>query len=294
MKEGFLNFNNKITHEISFKTKNEKLGFLCVKKKPNGEFVFAQHNDSICGWFISDTSIYINTYRVNTTTITSLVFKQQSLPYTVVPLSHYSERQEQPEKSEYRNTLCDSFVSVVNLNSIQFKSYSFGVSKINRLLEKCDYGNVNIKSRPAPSQYGQQSEFVSIIYAEKGFATVQISDSEYGCGAAHGMFSTHYLNYSFVLGDTISLTDIVRAEAIDKLGAIVEQKFVARYREPEEGWSFHLTSNFAVLRSGLLFKYQVYEMGPFAAGDMEVFVPYSDITPLLNDTPVTKAIVAHF
>lgn len=290
------NYNSDTTtFVVVYDTRIAGIGYCNGMIKPVGGFVFSNlKRDTIAGWFSSDTTIYISRYSVSTSQYNSLVFNQQSGPCSVSPNNYYKKRLEISDGNKLENNLCDSFFSEVNLSSLSFISNTLKVSDINRLLETHQFWGKSIKSAPAPSKYVQLSQYASIVYFENNFVTVELYGDYNGCGAAHHLYNTTYLNYSFVLGDTISLTDIVRAEAMDKLTDIVRQRFVAKYSEPEEGWSFHLTSNFAVLRNGLLFKYQVYEMGPFATGDMEVFVPYSDITPLLNYTPVTKAIVAHF
>lgn len=261
---------------------------------PDGTFNFSTYEKhTFAGWFCSDTSIYINAY-TNNIDSNGLMFYEEHTPVLVYPQNYYSERLEISENDEDEIPWCDSFMSSVIFKSLQFKSATYNVDRINEMLKAHQYWGKGIEMQPAPSAYTQLSQTASVIFLSKDFITVELHDSHYGCGAAHGQFGTTYLNYSFITGDTISLTDIFHPGTLNKLTAIAKQKFIARYGNPEEGYSFHLTSNIAVLKSGILFKYQVYEMGPFAAGDMEVFIPYAEVNVLLNHTPVNQPFLAGY
>ncbi|MFM2306186.1 MAG: hypothetical protein RLZZ367_855 [Bacteroidota bacterium] len=259
---------------------------------PDGAFNFSDYEkNTFAGWFCSDTSIYINAY-TNNIDSNGLIFYEEHTPVSVTPHCYYAARQEIPDKSKDRDTFCDYFLSFIDIKSIKVKSDSNNITKLNRLTDA--YLGNNIKLKKAPTAYTQFSKMASVIFLSKDFTTVELHDYNHGCGTAHGQFRTTYFNYSFITGDTISLSDIFHPGALNKLTAIAKQKFIARYGNPEEGYSFHLTSNIAVLKSGILFKYQVYEMGPFAAGEMEVFIPYSEVNAILNHTPVTQPFLAGY
>ncbi len=51
---------------------------------------------------------------------------------------------------------------------------------------------------------------------------------------------------------------------------------------------FHLPKSFAILRNGVLFHFQPYEMGSFAEGDMTIFLPYSEVYGLLQNNLINK------
>ena len=112
-------------------------------------------------------------------------------------------------------------------------------------------------------------------------------------GGAHPMSGISYTNYYVKTGQEIKLNEILIPNFSDKLDAIGEKIFVKTYDEIESVWffkrgEFKLNENFSILAGGLLFTFNTYEIGPYAAGAPEVFIPYRDIQEIINPDGILK------
>jgi hypothetical protein len=112
-----------------------------------------------------------------------------------------------------------------------------------------------------------------------------ISQWSYGAGAAHGAGMSNYYNIDLKTGEQIKLDELLLPGYVDTLNKIAEKLFVAQ--NGNAGWnfdsgSFKLNDNFVITTAGLLYQYNVYEIGSYAAGAPEVLIPYRSIDALIN------------
>ena len=108
-------------------------------------------------------------------------------------------------------------------------------------------------------------------------------------GGAHGSYNTHYQNidpsnYS-IIPLCSAITDTV------ELASIAEKYFIKTVNRkgmhyPDDFWfkenKFTLPKEYALAKEGLLLHYNIYEVGPYAQGDIEVLVPYQEVKHLLR------------
>lgn len=160
----------------------------------------------------------------------------------------------------------------------------------------CNFGKEN------NSQYNSINELLNTVNSveemEEYFSTVKTNDydilcisigwSSYG-GGAHPFNLSSYYNYDLKTGKEIGLEDILKPNYSDKLNHIAEKIFSDSYGT--EGWSFEpgkfkLNENFAITTGGLQFEFNQYEMGAYAMGAPEVFIPYNKIKDLINQNGI--------
>ena len=106
-------------------------------------------------------------------------------------------------------------------------------------------------------------------------------------GGAHPNFACDYHNYDLLTGNQIKLNEIFTpnyAATLNKAGEKIFKKNIDRNNDGIWDFGkggFHLNSNFAITPGGLLFLFNQYEIGPYAAGSPEIFIPYKEIENII-------------
>lgn len=130
------------------------------------------------------------------------------------------------------------------------------------------------------------------IYRNKHLTTIELSAWKYHTGAAHGMSGTQYLNWSNQDHRPLSLDEMLETgqkERFIELQKQAHQQWVSKLEfaqdDPEQylrQWPFQATENVAITDSGLLLKYQPYEIAPYAAGMPQMLIPYESLKGILK------------
>ncbi len=131
-----------------------------------------------------------------------------------------------------------------------------------------------------------------MVTNDNNIICINIGESFYGFGGAHAQTVNNSYNFDIRTGDIITLDDILVQNYAETLNKIGESIFIET--NGSEGWqfeqgSFELNRDFAITPGGLLFSYDQYEIGPYAAGFPEVFIPYKDINNLIKPNGLLKA-----
>lgn len=117
-------------------------------------------------------------------------------------------------------------------------------------------------------------------------------------GGAHGSHIYDLINFDLHTGDTIFLDDIFIDNYKAELNSIADNIFrkdndigadedlsEIGYWGMDDG--FHLNNNFLLTMDGLRFIFNEYEIAPYAAGAIELFIPYKKIKHLIRtDSPI--------
>jgi hypothetical protein len=119
-----------------------------------------------------------------------------------------------------------------------------------------------------------------VITNEKNIYCIGISNIFYGYGAAHPNSSAEYYNYDIATGKLITLENLIQGSKRALLNRLGEKIF--EQQNGAEGWfyesgKFSLPNDFAILKDGLMFAFDPYEIGPYAAGAPEVFISYKEL-----------------
>lgn len=119
----------------------------------------------------------------------------------------------------------------------------------------------------------------------KNLVQIAIHDDVF-LGGAHNIPSSTYLLFDMDLQSQIHYSDLLTAD--DSLYTLLHEEFLAyllesgitsaeEIAEYEQMWPFEMTQNAYFNEQGLVFVYDPYQMGPFAAGFIELTVPYDKL-----------------
>jgi hypothetical protein len=112
-------------------------------------------------------------------------------------------------------------------------------------------------------------------------------------GGAHGGYGTYFININPVTGASLTLRDFLKAGYEEDLRKIAEQEFRKSLEMSdttswaEQGFEFpddkfQLNSNYGFTSQGILFVFNIYEIGPYVLGAQEFLIPYNKIKSWLK------------
>ena len=151
----------------------------------------------------------------------------------------------------------------------------------------------NTSTEEGDVEYMQDSYTCRLADSSNTFLSMYIFSEYYGFGAAHGQHGISVINVDLKTGNQIKLKDVLADNYKSTLKALGKRKFLEQNGN-DEGWfledgqPFELPEVFSITRKGITFTYQVYEIGPYAAGAPEVFLSIKDLGSLLKVNPYLK------
>ena len=151
----------------------------------------------------------------------------------------------------------------------------------------------NTSNEDGDIDYMQDSYTCRLADSSNTFLSMYIFSEYYGFGAAHGQHGISVINIDLKTGNQLKLKDVLVDNYKSALKALGKRKFLEQNGN-DEGWfledgqPFELPEVFSITRKGITFTYQVYEIGPYAAGAPEVFLSIKDLGSLLKVNPYLK------
>jgi hypothetical protein len=144
----------------------------------------------------------------------------------------------------------------------------------------------------------QQSIRCDVTEKSRDIFVVVIGKYEYYYGAAHGGGTTETFNFDLHTGKTIGLSDILQAGYGKELKRLAEKHFIEE--NGNEGWDFTpgsgdfaLAHNISFTRKGMVFVYDAYEIGPYAAGAPSMCIPWYELKKLLIEGSLVQDFIDH-
>lgn len=141
------------------------------------------------------------------------------------------------------------------------------------------------------SSYNLEDEdLLTIVYFDKNLFVTSRFGYIYS-GGAHGNYGTGFSVYDLKYRDKMRLSDILNEDGITELPKILESNFRKQNDVPQNQTlqqfglftdTIPATENFSFTPGGMMFDYVPYEIGPYAAGELKVYVPMSDIEKYLR------------
>lgn len=129
-----------------------------------------------------------------------------------------------------------------------------------------------------------------IVYQSPTILTLANFNYSY-TGGAHGNYSTGYISINPITGKQYTLAQVLNPAGKKQLNALLARHFRNNWRLSAntpltEGGLFddklEANNNFFLTGTGIGFSYAPYEIGPFAMGEITIFIPYSDFEKNLN------------
>ncbi len=103
----------------------------------------------------------------------------------------------------------------------------------------------------------------------------------YTAGAAHGRYSTTYLNYSIDDNKILGIYDLLRPNAGTELEKLVRDQLKDNRGLLVPVDQIPVSENFEITADGINFIYGIYEIAPYAAGEIVVNLDYYALSDLI-------------
>jgi hypothetical protein len=124
---------------------------------------------------------------------------------------------------------------------------------------------------------------VKPLIATDTLISLQI-DSEIFTGGAHGSYGTQFINVDPMTGTSYLLDALLKPGYEELLAGFAYEDFQRQrgYDQPdsaavvddEGGPPFQLNDNYGFRKEGIVFFYNIYEIGSYAEGPTEILIPY--------------------
>jgi len=136
--------------------------------------------------------------------------------------------------------------------------------------------------------YEEYSE-ANVAYNQNNLLTIGYFSYSY-YGGAHGMYATGYMSYDLKNKKRLQLKDVFKPGYEEKLAIALERalrrQFQLQSDQPLSEILFEdsisLTENFGLTGKGIYFNYVPYEIASYAAGEIKLYVPFTEIKDLLQ------------
>lgn len=111
----------------------------------------------------------------------------------------------------------------------------------------------------------------------------------YMCRAAHGFYSTTYINYGIEDGKILSVADLMQPGYEQKLTKLIRNR-ISENKVPllESVDSVSIPNNFELTTDGINFIYGLYEITPYAAGEITIEFKSYELDSLLTPAAATR------
>jgi len=117
--------------------------------------------------------------------------------------------------------------------------------------------------------------------------------NEYFTGGAHGGYGTYFINIDPATGRKLTLNDFLKPGFNKALNSLGEKSFRAGLELSadvslaDEGYEFGdgefaLNNNYGFTKEGIVFVFNIYEVGPYVLGSQTVSISYADLKDWLK------------
>jgi len=182
---------------------------------------------------------------------------------------------------------------------------------IDNYKEQLEKSGLYKKERKESLAHGESPSEISPLYSyekiirntilfNKGNIVSQVVNTYEYTGGAHGSSTTRGIIIDLHAGNRIEFDDVFYGNAAQQFSDLLLSNLLLARNLPDKealyeiGFSFdelHLTDNFIVDDKGATFIYDQYELGAYALGIVEIFVPYWELLPYMKRTSVIAKLV---
>jgi hypothetical protein len=135
------------------------------------------------------------------------------------------------------------------------------------------------------------STSVSVVYNEWPLLALENFSSAF-IGGAHGNHGSNFIALDLAAKKVLKPSDIFKPGYKKALSAALDKSFRKKYKIPagqplDEQYLFKKTiepnDNFFIAKKGVVFSYTPYEIGPYAVGQITLFIPFTDIKGIVQE-----------
>lgn len=136
-------------------------------------------------------------------------------------------------------------------------------------------------------------------YRNRYLTVIELNSGQYFTGAAHGLTTTQFLNWDNAASQVLGMEQLLVPGASSRYVQALERahaRWLQSLPEAQDDmptwqrlWPFQPTNNVALTDTGLVAKYDSYEIAPYSSGQPELHIPYSDLHGILKPEYLPRA-----
>lgn len=129
-------------------------------------------------------------------------------------------------------------------------------------------------------------------YRNKHLTVIELGAWQYLTGAAHGMSETRFINWDHQNNKPLAFNQIIKPNQTSAFVQRLQQAHQAWLKTQDAAqenpteynrlWPFQPNDNIALTDSGVVVKYNSYELAPYSSGQPELHIPYPDLQGILE------------
>lgn len=131
------------------------------------------------------------------------------------------------------------------------------------------------------ASFSNSSLFIKLI--TKNVIVWENFSDEYFFGAAHGMYSSRFLNYSLEDHKILTLNDIMKKGFEPELISLLREKLSSNDNLLVSLNEIGIPSQYYITPNGLTFVYALYEIAPYSAGEISVDFSSFELEEVLSE-----------
>lgn len=129
-------------------------------------------------------------------------------------------------------------------------------------------------------------------YRNRYLTVIELNSGQYFTGAAHGLTASQFLNWDNATETVLGMEQLLVPGAYPRFVQALEhahERWLKNTPEVQEDpvtwkrlWPFQPTENVALTDTGLVAKYDSYEIAPYSSGQPELHIPYTELNGVLK------------
>jgi hypothetical protein len=136
----------------------------------------------------------------------------------------------------------------------------------------------------------EEQDLITIAYMDRNILVLSRMLYSY-TGGAHGIYGSGYICLDLNGQNVIKLNDVLTSQGISKLPGLLEKNYrlqndIDPKQTLQEAGLFEDTinanDNFLLTPGALIFNYTPYEIAPYAAGEVMIYIPISELEAYLK------------
>lgn len=225
------------------------------------------------------------------------------IPTTTAEITRQDGAFTQPLQSERVKPGCKGECSSIKIDSVIFPGNRLLTDYVDHELAQMaqlDGLNSPHSSLQAFTDYywqhaGNRDQFVAEAkprYLNEHLTVLELNVWQYVTGSAHGLGATRFLNWDNERNKAIAFNEIVPNSQLAAFNARLQQvhqqwlstQDAAKDNPAEYNriWPFQTSQNIALTDSGIVVKYNSYEIAPYSSGQPELLIAYPDLKGIVN------------
>lgn len=191
-------------------------------------------------------------------------------------------------KSVLNNTITNKLLMMFAMNGKADSSLKLMTGNFMK-----EYANLSTTDRN--KMFFTLDSYAKVVNQDTGLVILEYGGYKFA-GGAHGGSFTGFINWDIKKNKNLRLSDLLVANYSDWLTHIAEGVFRKEEKLSDtaslasnyffDKAKFALNNNFMITPVGLRFIYNEYEIKPYAAGQTELIIPYSQIKKLVRPNAV--------